>query len=83
MTILRWRFHTTQAKLDDKSLVNNGTKKEIREQMEGHASLMYFTEEVRHNTFPLKLLQSIVSQGEELQFTFCLWKNRGIQQLEQ
>lgn len=27
IAVLRWRFHTTQARFDDKSLVNNGTKK--------------------------------------------------------
>lgn len=70
-----------EAKLDDKILVDNGTKRNPK-QMEGHASLMYSTEEAKHHhTFPLELLQFIVSQGNE-QFTFCLWKNREIQQLE-
>lgn len=81
MTTLR--FHTTQAKLDDNSLANNGTEK--RSESRGnrmHHSI--FTEEVnQHNTFPLKLLQFTVSQGEEQQFIFCLQKNRGIPQLEQ
>lgn len=50
--------------------------------MEEHASLMYSTEEARHHhTFPLEILQVIVSQGEE-QFIFYLWKNREIQQLQ-
>jgi len=43
--------------------------------MEGHASLMYFTEEVRHdNTFPLKLLQFIVSRGKSSSLPFAYGK---------
>lgn len=52
------------AKLHDKILVDNGTKRNPK-QMEGHASLMYSTEETKHHhTFPLEFLQFIVSQGK-------------------
>lgn len=48
-----------EAKLDDKIPVDKGTKRNPK-QMEGHASLMYFTEEAKHHhTFPLELLQFI------------------------